>query len=69
MAIIVNVDVMLAKRNARSRELVESIGITEQNVSIFKTGKAKAIRFTALRTLGSYLHYQPGNILRQCRHP
>ena len=48
MAIIINVDVMLAKRKIRSKELAEAIGITEQNLSILKTGKAKAIRLGTL---------------------
>lgn len=63
MAIILNLDVMLAKRKVRSKELAEAIGITEQNLSILKTGKAKAIRFTTLEAICSYLHCQPGDIL------
>ena len=63
MTIIVNVDVMLAKRKIRSKELAEAIGITEQNLSILKTGKAKAIRFATLDAICSYLSCQPGDIL------
>lgn len=63
MAIIVNVDVMLAKRKIRSKELAEAIGITEQNLSILKTGKAKAIRLATLDAICKYLECQPGDIL------
>ena len=63
MTIIVNVDVMLAKRKVRSKELAEAIGITEQNLSILKTGKAKAIRFSTLDAICHYLSCQPGEIL------
>ncbi len=63
MTIIVNVDVMLAKRKIRSKELAEAIGITEQNLSILKTGKAKAIRFATLDAICAYLSCQPGDIL------
>jgi putative transcriptional regulator len=63
MAIIVNLDVMLAKRKIRSKELAEAIGITEQNLSILKTGKAKAIRVSTLDAICHYLSCQPGDIL------
>jgi len=63
MAIIVNLDVMLAKRKIRSKELAEAIGITEQNLSILKTGKAKAIRLATLDAICAYLDCQPGDIL------
>lgn len=63
MSIIINVDVMLAKRKIRSKELAEAIGITEQNLSILKTGKAKAIRFSTLEAICRYLDCQPGDIL------
>lgn len=63
MAIIINVDVMLAKRKCRSKELAEAIGITEQNLSILKTGKAKAIRLATLDAICRYLNCQPGEIL------
>lgn len=63
MAIVVNLDIMLAKRKVRSKELAEVIGITEQNLSILKTGKAKAIRFSTLEAICKYLDCQPGDIL------
>lgn len=63
MSIIVNLDVMLAKRKVRSKELAEAIGITEQNLSILKTGKAKAIRLSTLDAICEYLECQPGDIL------
>lgn len=63
MPIIINLDVMLAKRKKRSKELAEIIGITEQNLSILKTGKAKAIRLSTLETICRYLECQPGDIL------
>lgn len=63
MTIIINVDVMLAKRKIRSKELAEAIGITEQNLSILKTGKAKAIRLSTLNAICAYLQCQPGDIL------
>ena len=63
MPIIINVDVMLAKRKIRSKELAEAIGITEQNLSILKTGKAKAIRVATLDAICKYLSCQPGDIL------
>lgn len=63
MTIIVNLDVMLAKRKIRSKELAEAIGITEQNLSILKTGKAKAIRIATLDAICKYLACQPGDIL------
>lgn len=63
MTIIINLDVMLAKRKIRSKELAEAIGITEQNLSILKTGKARAIRLATLETICKYLDCQPGDIL------
>ena len=63
MTIIINLDVMLAKRKIRSKELAEAIGITEQNLSILKTGKAKALRLETLDAICSYLSCQPGDIL------
>lgn len=63
MAIIINLDVMLAKRKIRSKELAEAVGITEQNLSILKTGKAKAIRFSTLEAICKFLDCQPGDIL------
>mgnify|MGYP004442357413 CR=1 FL=1 len=63
MAIIVNVDVMLARRKMASNELAEKIGITPANLSILKTGKAKAIRFSTLDAICKALDCQPGDIL------
>jgi putative transcriptional regulator len=63
MTIIVNLDVMLAKRKIRSKALAQAIGITEQNLSILKTGKAKAIRIATLNAICVYLSCQPGDIL------
>jgi putative transcriptional regulator len=63
MPIIVNLDVMLAKRKMRSIELAERIGITTANLSILKTGKAKAIRFSTLELICEILDCQPGDIM------
>ncbi|WP_419418591.1 helix-turn-helix domain-containing protein [Legionella sp. D16C41] len=63
MAIIVNLDVMMAKRKCRLKELAEAIGITEANLSILKNGKAKAIRLTTLEAICAYLDCQPGDII------
>ena len=63
MPIIVNLDVMLAKRKMKSNELAEKIGITTANLSILKTGKAKAIRFSTLEAICKELDCQPGDIL------
>lgn len=61
--IIVNLDVELAKKKMRSGELAERIGITPVNLSVLKTGKAKAIRFTTLDAICKELNCQPGDIL------
>lgn len=63
MAIVVNLDVMLAKRKMKSNVLASKIGITEQNLSILKTGKARAIRLTTLDAICQALDCQPGDIL------
>ncbi len=63
MAIIVNLDVMLAKRKMSSMELAERIGITPANLSILKTGKAKAVRFSTLAAICRELKCQPGDLL------
>lgn len=63
MPIIINVDVMLAKRKMRSNDLSERIGITSANLSILKTGKAKAIRFSTLEAICEVLNCQPGDII------
>ena len=61
--ITVNLDVMLAKRKMSSGELAEKIGITQANLSILKTGKAKAVRFSTLEAICRVLRCQPGDIL------
>ncbi len=63
MTIIVNLDVMLAKRKIRSKELAERIGITEQNLSLLKSGKVKGVRFETLDKICEALDCQPGDIL------
>jgi putative transcriptional regulator len=63
MPIIVNLDVMLARRKMRSKELAERIGITEQNVSLLKSGKVKGVRFDTLDAICRTLDCQPGDIL------
>ena len=63
MAIVVNLDIMLAKRKMRSKELAERIGITEQNVSLLKSGKVKGMRFETLNRICEALECQPGDIL------
>lgn len=63
MAIIVNLDIMLAKRKMKLQDLAESVGITIQNLSILKTGKARAIRFSTLLSICEHLDCQPGDIL------
>ncbi|MHA3789639.1 helix-turn-helix domain-containing protein [Flavobacterium hauense] len=63
MPIIINLDVMLAKRKMRSNELAEKVGITTVNLSILKTGKAKAIRFSTLEAICEVLQCQPGDIM------
>ena len=63
MAIIVNLDVMLAKRKMRSKELAEIISITTANLSVLKSGKAKAVRFSTLEAICKALDCQPADIL------
>ena len=63
MSIIINIDVMLAKQKMQLQELAQAIGITSQNLSILKTGKAKAIRFSTLEKICKHLECQPGDIL------
>ncbi len=63
MSIIVNLDVMMAKRKISSGELADKIGITQANLSILKTGKAKAVRFSTLEAICDALDCQPGDIL------
>jgi putative transcriptional regulator len=63
MAIIINLDVMLAKRKMRSKELADKLGITEANLSILKTGKAKAIKLSTLNSVCQILDCEPGDLL------
>lgn len=63
MGIVINLDVMLARRKISSQELASEIGITPANLSILKTGKAKAIRFSTLEAICDRLDCQPGDIL------
>jgi putative transcriptional regulator len=63
MPIIVNLDVMMAKRKISSGELAEQIGISQANLSILKTGKAKAVRFSTMEAICKALNCQPGDIL------
>lgn len=63
MAIIVNLDVMLAKRKMTSLELAQQVGITQANLSILKTGKAKAVRMSTLNEICRVLNCQPGDLL------
>jgi putative transcriptional regulator len=63
MPIIINLDVMLAKRKMRSNELAEKIGLTTVNLSILKTGKIKAVRLGTLEAICKVLECQPGDIL------
>ena len=63
MAIIINIDVMLAKRKMSVTELAEKVGITIANISVLKNGKAKAIRFSTLGAICKALECQPGDIL------
>lgn len=67
MSIIVNLDVMMAKRKVRSGDLAKKIGITNANLSILKNSKAKAIRFSTLEALCEALDCQPGDILEYRR--
>ena len=63
MPIIVNLDVMLARRTMRSKELAETIGITEANLSLLKSGKVKGVRFETLDAICGVLDCKPGDIL------
>jgi putative transcriptional regulator len=63
MAIMVNLDVMLARRKMPSKELAERIGITEQNVSLLKSGRVKGIRFDTLQRICAALDCQPGDLV------
>ncbi|RPE79976.1 helix-turn-helix domain-containing protein [Vulcaniibacterium tengchongense] len=63
MAIVVNLDVMLARRKVKSRELAAYVGITEQNLSLLKSGKVRGVRFATLERICEYLQCQPGDLL------
>ena len=63
MDIVVNLDVMLARRKMRSRELAERVGITEQNISLLKSGKVRGVRFDTLAAICEVLQCQPGDLL------
>lgn len=63
MPILVHLDVMLARRKMRSRELAERIGITEQNLSLLKSGKVRGVRFDTLAAICQALDCQPGDLL------
>lgn len=63
MSIIVNVDVVLAQRKMKLKDLAQAVGISVQNLSILKTGKARAIRFSTLEAICRHLECQPGDIL------
>jgi putative transcriptional regulator len=67
MTIVVNLDVMLAKRKMRSKELAERIGLTEVNVSLLKSGKVRGVRFETLSKICEALDCQPGDILEYVR--
>ncbi|KAA0140045.1 helix-turn-helix transcriptional regulator [Gimesia chilikensis] len=64
MRIYITLDVMLARRKVTSRDLAKHVGITEQNLSLLKSGKVKGIRFATLEKICEYLECQPGDILR-----
>ena len=63
MSIIVNLDVMLAKRKVKSKDLAEFVGISLQNMSLLKSGKVKGVRFATLEKICEYLDCQPGDLL------
>ena len=69
MGIIVNLDVMLARRKMRSKDLAQRIGITQQNLSLLKSGKVKGIRFVTLERICRVLDCQPGDLLEYRPEP
>ena len=69
MPIIVRLDVMIALRKVRSKDLAEAVGITEQNISLLKSGKVKGVRFDTLARICDYLDCQPGDILEFEKEP
>ena len=68
MAIIINLDVMLARRKMRVTELADKVGITMANISVLKNGKARAIRFSTLEAICKALECQPGDILEYTKN-
>lgn len=64
MGIVVTLDIVLATRKVRSRELAAAVGITEQNLSLLKSGKVRGLRFNTLAGICAYLNCQPGDILK-----
>lgn len=69
MPIVVNLDVMLARRKMKSKELASYVGITEQNISLLKSGKVKGIRFSTVEKICECLDCQPGDILEYQKTP
>ena len=69
MPIIIELDVMLAKRKVKSKHLAAAIGITEQNLSLLKQGKVKGVRLNTLEAICSYLSCQPGDLLVYQKEP
>jgi putative transcriptional regulator len=69
MRIIVNLDVMLARRKMRSNELARAVGITEANLSLLKSGKVKGVKFSTLAAICDHLDCQPGDLLEFKRLP
>lgn len=69
MPIVINLDVMLARNKMKSKDLAAYVGITEQNLSLLKSGKVKGIRFSTLATICEKLNCQPGDILEYRRGP
>ena len=67
MTIVVNLDVMLAKRKVKSKDLAQAVGITVQNISLLKSGKVKGIRFNTLEAICEFLDCEPGDILEYRR--
>jgi putative transcriptional regulator len=67
MPIIVTLDIMLAKRKMKSRELATKVGITEQNLSLLKSGKVKGMRFSTLEAICDHLDCQPGDLMHYAR--
>lgn len=63
MAIVVTLDIMLARRKVTSRQLAQHVGITEANLSLLKSGKVRGVRFSTLEAICTYLQCQPGDLL------